>query len=220
RSSLSKDPAWAKMLRWQKSLVDSYGYSKLVRFQAGLADEYSASNAFEVGKLAMNVDGEWRVAFIANEHPELQYGTAPPPGDEAHPGLYGSSVLNGSIAGIPKNAAHKEEAWTLLRYLTTSSHALAQLANGLRNVPTTKSSLRSPEIRPDPHFAVFLRIYAHPRSSTVPITAVGVAYQDLFTSFITKWQAGHVRDLEAGLRDVDRQIDAHLKPPPASRPPQ
>jgi len=211
RSTLATDPAWARMLRWQKSLLDFYGYDKLVRFQAGLGDEYSASNAFEQGKLAMNLDGEWRVAFIKAEHPELQYGTAPLPVDGKHPELYGSSVLNGSIAGIPRNAPHKDQAWELLRYLTTSSHALAQMANGLGNVPTTTASLKSPELKLDPRFDVFLRIYSNPRSSTVPITAVGVAYQNLFTSFISKWQAGHVKDLQSGLRDVDHQIDAQLQ---------
>jgi multiple sugar transport system substrate-binding protein len=211
RSTLATDPAWARMLRWQKRLIDFYGYDKLVRFQAGLGDEYSASNAFEEGKLAMNLDGEWRVAFIKAEHPELQYGTAPLPVDDRHPELYGSSVLNGSIAGIPRNAPHKDQAWQLLRYLTTSSHALAQMANGLGNVPTTTASLHSPDLRLDPRFDVFLKVYANPRSSTVPITAVGVAYQNLFTSFISKWQAGHVKDLAAGLRDVDHQIDAQLQ---------
>ena len=211
RSTLAKDPAWARMLRWQKRLIDVYGYDRLVRFQAGLGDEFSASNAFEQGKLAMNLDGEWRVAFIKAEHPELQYGTAPLPVDDRHPELYGSSVLNGSVAGIPRNAPHKDQAWELLRYLTTSSHALAQMANGLGNVPTTTASLHSPELRLDPRFDVFLKIYANPRSSTVPITAVGVAYQNLFTSFISKWQAGHVKDLQAGLRDVDHQIDAQLQ---------
>lgn len=210
RSILAKSPGWARMLRWQKGLIDYYGYDKLVRFNAGAGDEYSASNAFELGKLAMNLDGEWRVAFIAKEHPKLQYGTAPLPVDPAHPELYGSSVLNGTIAGIPRNAKHKDEAWKLLKYLTTNSHALARLSNGLRNVPTTKASLRSPEIKPDPHFAVFLRIYAHPRSSTVPITAAGTAYQNLFTSFVAKWQAGRTKDLTGGLRKVDKQIDAQL----------
>jgi multiple sugar transport system substrate-binding protein len=211
KSILSRDPAWARMLRWQKSLVDFYGHDKLVRFQAGLGDEFSASNAFEQGKLAMNLDGEWRVAFIGAEHPELKYGTAPLPVDDAHPELYGSSILNGSIAGIPKDAQHKDAAWALLRYLTTSSHALAELANGLGNVPTTTASLRSPELKLDPRFQVFLKIYANPHSSTVPITAVGVAYQNLFTSFISKWQAGHANDLRAGLRNVDQQIDAQLQ---------
>jgi multiple sugar transport system substrate-binding protein len=85
------------------------------------------------------------------------------------------------------------------------------MANGLGNVPTTTASLHSPELKLDPRFDVFLKVYANPRSSTVPITAVGVAYQNLFTSFISKWQAGHVKNLQAGLRDVDHQIDAQLQ---------
>ena len=94
---------WTKWLNWQKTLIDWYGYNNLVKCQAGLGDEFSASNAFENGKLAMNLDGEWRVAFIAAEHPKLHYGTAPMPVDDAKPTLYGSGYINGTIIGIPKN---------------------------------------------------------------------------------------------------------------------
>jgi multiple sugar transport system substrate-binding protein len=209
-SILAKDPAWAKFLRWQKGLVDWYGYDKLQRFQAGLGQEFSASNGFETGKLAMNIDGEWRVAFIANEHPELKYGTAPMPVDDAHPELYGAGYINGTIIGIPKGVKHEDQAWALVKYLTTNDHFLAQFSNGIRNVPSTKSSLKSPEIKPDPHFSTFLKIFGNPHSATTPITAVGAGYQDLMQSFVTKWQAGHVKDLQAGLRNLDKQIDAQL----------
>ena len=47
KSSIGTDPAWAKMLTWQKDLIDWYGYDKLVKFQAGLGDVCSASSAFE-----------------------------------------------------------------------------------------------------------------------------------------------------------------------------
>ena len=209
-SILSKDPAWSRWLRWQKGLIDWYGYDKLVRFQAGLGDEFSASNAFETGKLAMHLDGEWRVAFIANEHPGLRYGTAPMPVDDAHPELYGSGYINGTIIGIPKNGKHEDQAWAIVRYLTTDSHALAMLSNGLRNVPTTKASLTSKEIVPDAHFATFLKIFAHPKSSTSPITASGTAYTNLVQNFVTKWQAGRVKDLAGGLRKLDSQLDAQV----------
>ncbi len=210
-SNLSKDPAWTKLMNWQKSLIDWYGYDKLVRFQAGLGDEFSASQAFETGKLAMNLDGEWRVAFLAAEHPELSYGTAPMPVDDAHPELYGSGYINGTIVGIPKNAKHKTEAWDLVKYLTTNDHALAELSNGIRNVPTTQSSLTSKEIKPDAHFAAFLKIFGNAKSSTSPIMASGVAYTNLVQSFFTKWQAGRVKDLAGGLKDVDKQLDAQVK---------
>ena len=205
---LSQDPAWTKWLTWQKGLVDWYGYNNLVRFQAGLGDEFSASNAFEAGKLAMNFDGEWRVAFIQAEHPNLNYGTAPMPVDDAHPELYGQGYTNGTIIGIPKNGKHTAEAWALVKYLTTNSHALAELSNGLRNVPTTKASAVSPEIKPDAHFATFIKIFTNPKSTTSPITAAGVAYTNLVQHFATQWQAGQVKNLHSGLVSLDKQLDA------------
>ena len=158
----------------------------------------------------MNFDGEWRVAFIQAEHPNMSYGTAPMPVDDAHPELYGSGYINGTIIGIPKNAKHKAEAWALVKYLTTNDHALAELSNGLRNVPTTKSSLTSKEIKPDAHFATFLKIFGNTKSSTSPITAIGAAYTNLVQAFVVKWQAGHVSNLQAGLKNLDKQIEAQL----------
>jgi multiple sugar transport system substrate-binding protein len=211
KSILATDPGWARYLAWSKSLIDWYGFDKLKRWQAGVGDEFSASNAFETGKLAMAIDGEWRVAFLQAEHPELKYATAPMPVDDAHRGLYGSANVNGTIIGIPKGAAHKDEAWALLKYLTTNSHALAELSNGLRNVPTTKASAKSPEIKPDAHFATFIKVFNNPQNTTMPITPVGSAFGTLLNNFIDSYQAGHVKDLKSGLQKVDKDTDAQLK---------
>ncbi len=211
KSVLGKDPAWSKMLKWQKNLVDWYGYKNLQKFNAGAADEFSASHAFEIGKLAMMIDGEWRVAFIQAEHPGLSYGTAPAPVDDSKPNLYGAGYVNGTIIGIPKGVKHKDEAWALLKYLTTNSHALALLSNAIRNVPSTKASLNSPEIKPDAHFKTFLKIFPNPNSTTTPITAAGNAYGSLIQAFTVKWQAGHAGNLQDGLKKVDKNIDAQLK---------
>jgi multiple sugar transport system substrate-binding protein len=211
KSILSTSPGWAAMLRWQKELIDWYGYDNLVRFQASAGDEFSAQQAFERGKLAMNLDGEWRVAFIQAEHPELKFGTAPFPVDDSQPDLYGSGYTSGSIIGIPKTSKHQDEAWELLKYLATDTGALVKMTNGIRNVPTTSEALSSPDIKPDPEFNIFLDIFANPNTRTTPITLVGSANQDLVDSFVTKYQAGKVDDLEAGLADLDKQIDAQLE---------
>jgi multiple sugar transport system substrate-binding protein len=210
KSSIGKDPAWAKLLTWQKDLIDFYGYDNLVKFQAGLGDEFSASNAFEKGKLAMNIDGEWRTAFIADEAPDLPYGTAPVPVDDDNPDLYGGGYTTGNIIGIPKRAEHKEQGWALLKFLATSDTAQVQLSNGLRNVPTTETSAKSPDLKPDPKFETFVKIVANKNTTTTPVTAAGSAYQELFNNFVNKWQAGRVSDLQAGLDDVDKPIDAQL----------
>jgi multiple sugar transport system substrate-binding protein len=172
-SNLAGDPRWAKLLQWQKSLVDWYGYDKLVRFNAGAGDEFSASNAFETGKIAMMIDGEFRTAFLADEHPELKYGTAPMPVDDDQPRLYGAGYVTGNIAGIPKGAKHPDQAWALLKYLALDPKAESVLSNELKNVPTTTASLRATELRPTPEFRPFLRIFAHPKTQTSPINAAG-----------------------------------------------
>jgi multiple sugar transport system substrate-binding protein len=210
KSSLSTNPGWAKMLQWQKVLIDWYGYDDLVRWQNTAGDEFSPQNAFEKGKVAMNVDGEWRVAFIKAEAADLAFGTAPMPVDDAQPDLYGSGYTTGSIVGIPKTSKHPDEAWELLKYLATDTGALVKMTNGIRNVPTTSDALMSSEIEPDENFQVFLDIFGHPETRTTPITVVGAANQELFDAFVTKWQAGKASDLQGGLANVDEQIDAQL----------
>ena len=209
KSALGKDANWSRLLRWQKGLIDYYGHGKLVKWQTGAGDEFSASHAFERGKLAMMMDGEWRVAFIAAEHPELEYGTAPMPVMGA--GTYGAGYINGTIIGIPERGKNREEAWKLVKYLTTNDHALATFSNGIRNVPSTRTAARSKELKPDKNFAVFTKIFTHPKSGTIPITPLGAAHLDTFQSFLAKWQSGKENDLAGGLKEVDKQIDAKMK---------
>jgi multiple sugar transport system substrate-binding protein len=210
KSAISKQPGWVEFMNWQKGLIDFYGFDKLRRWQAGAGDEFSASNAFERGKLAMAIDGEYRTAFIKAEHPKLNYGTAPMPVADSHPELYGAGYVTGNIVGIPKSAKNKDAAWELVKYLTTDQHGLSVLSNGLRNVPTTTASLKSNELTPDPKFKVFLDIFAHPKTATTPITAAGSANQELFQDYVAKRQAGKESDLQSGLAKVDTQIDAQL----------
>jgi multiple sugar transport system substrate-binding protein len=207
KSNIAGDPRWAAWLRWQKKLVDWYGYKNLVKWQAGTGDEFSASNAFEIGKVAMHLDGEWRTAFIKAEHPELSYGTAPVP--VSNPSRYGGGFVIGTIMAIPKGSDHPDEAWLLEKYLATNTKALTGMSLGLRNVPSTIPSLKIPVLRKDPHFRVFLDIFGSPKSSTQPVLKIGSQNQDTFAAFVGKWQAGHVKsqDLHKGLLNVDKQID-------------
>ena len=210
RSSLATDPGWARFLTWQRALVDWYGRADLDAFHTQVGDEFSTDNAFQAGRLAMCLDGEWRVAFIAVEADGLDYGTAPLPVDDGHPELYGSGHINGSVIGIPRRARHRDAAWTLVRYLATDEAALAKLSNGLRNVPSTRASLRSPILVPDDRFAVFLDIFAHDRSASAPMTPIGSDYQAMFEEVGRAWQEGQIDDLDAVLRDLDTAIDARI----------
>ena len=191
--------------------MDYYGHSKLVKWQTGAGDEWSSPHAFGREKLAMMIDGEWRVAFLAADHPKTKYGTAPMPVDPQKKSLYGAGYINGTIIGIPNRGGNREEAWKLVKYLTTNTHALAMFSNGIRNVPSTAAAARSKELKRDANFATFTSIFTNPRSTTIPVTPLGSAHLETFTSFLAKWQAGKVKDLKSGLADVDEQIDAKMK---------
>jgi multiple sugar transport system substrate-binding protein len=208
---LSKDPRWAAMLKWQKALVDWYGYDKLRKFTAASADEFGASNDFEIGRVAMQYDGEWRTAFLKAEHPELTYTTAPFPAADGQAGQYGSGPIAGDIVAVPKGSKHPDEAWLLIKYLASDTDALVGLSNRLRNLPTTKAANTSPKLAKDPHFAPFFKIFTNPKSQFNPLTPIGQQYGDTFAAFANKWQAGQVKDLAAGLKSLDKQISDELK---------
>lgn len=207
-SAITTDPAWQQMLRWQQKLVAWYGYDNLTRFIAGLGNEFSAGNAFEQGKVAMNVDGEWRVAFIKADKAEVAYQVAPMP--QVDPAKYGSGLLGGTTMGIPNGAHHPQASWLLEKYLAFDTTSMDALANGLLNIPSTKAALASPSVHKDKHFGQLLAIGANPNSAALPANPSGTASEDSVTQFLQQWEAGSIGDLSAGLASTANEIDSQL----------
>ncbi len=172
-SNISSDAGWAEIIEWQKEFVDEIGFDKLQAYSAGIGQEFSADNAFQTGQVAMNIDGEYRTAFIADQAPELNYSTVPIPTLESHSDSYGGGYITGNIGGIAKNSKNPELAWALLEYLTTDTDAVVKLSNGLKNAPTIASALESPDLEVSPQFQTFLDIMQNPNSKTTPPSKVG-----------------------------------------------
>jgi len=210
QSAVGADAGWPELMTWQRDFVQKIGYDKLQKFTAGLGQEFSADNPFQTGKVAMNLDGEWRTAFIKDQAPDLDYGTAPFPTADDHTDLYGGGYITGNIAGIGKGSKNPELAWALLKYLTTDTDAVVKAANGLGNVPTTTAALQSPNLSLPDQFQTFLDIMASPHSDTTPPSPVGAGYQKTFNDFWTKFQSGDGSGLTEGLKTVDKQINDQI----------
>jgi multiple sugar transport system substrate-binding protein len=217
-SAVATDPAWKALLEWQKQFIaDVYGNgdfatgSKRVQeFVAGAGNEFSTAQDFQAGRVAMNIDGEWRTAFIADGAPNLNYGTAPIPVPDDNASAYGMGMIGGTIIGIPRGSPHPEEAWLLLQYMATDTKTLVYMANNVRNVPTTYASLNSPDLDVTPQFKTFLDIFQNPGSHYKAASPIGSADQTILGDFVDKWQAGQDTDLEGGLQDAAKQIDDQL----------
>jgi multiple sugar transport system substrate-binding protein len=84
------------------------------------------------------------------------------------------------------------------------------MANGLKNVPSTKDSLSSPKLDVPSQFKTFLDIYGSGKMVANPSTPIGDAFLKAVNDFAEKWQAGSVPDLDAGLKQVDAQVNDEL----------
>lgn len=209
KSSLASDPKVTQFLAYQRSLVDALGgYQKLEKYRTTFGDEFSPQNPFETGKVAMALDGEWRIANIAGDKVNLDYGTAPFPVPDDQATTYGRGYISGTVVGISRNTTQKAAAWEFLRFLTTDTASLVHFANTISNVPSTPAALQSPQLASDAHFKTFLDIAANPHTSTTPASPNGGEYQTLFQDFAYDVEAGKVHDVQAGLKALDKKIDA------------
>ena len=209
-SAVATDPAWTEMMTWQKDLVDFYGADNLARFVAGAGNEWGAGHDFHHDRIAMMLDGEWRTAFISDLKPDLAYATAPFPVPDDQADTYGMGQIGGTIIGVPRGSPHPNEAWLLVKYMATDTDTLVHMANHVRNVPTTLEALKAPELDVTPQFETFLNILENPLSHYKETSAIGSADQELVSSFMEKWQAGKVADLQQGLDELGKQIDDQL----------
>ena len=209
-SAIGTDPAWQELMTFQKAFVDKIGYDKLKAFTSGLGEEFSADNAFQTGQVAMNLDGEYRTAFIDDQTPNLDYGTAPFPPLAAHSDLAGGGYITGNIGGISKGSKNPELAWALLKFLTTDTPTVVKLSNGLKNVPTTTDALQSPDLEVSDQFKTFIDIVSNPNTTTTPSSPVGAGYQQSMEDYWQKYQQGQGGDLATGLLGVDKEINDSL----------
>jgi multiple sugar transport system substrate-binding protein len=217
KSAFESDTSWAAMLEWQKKMIaDVYGPDGVRLLQeffaqlGGANSEWGPAQGFDIGKVAMTCDGEWRTAFIKQYQPSLDYSTAPMPVLDGIANTYGRGQIGGDVVGIPRGAPNASAAWLLVKYLATDTSAELKLAYTLGNVPTTYDSLKQTKQANDPHFKPFLGIFANPISDFKQLTTLGDSDQTMWSNFVDSWEAGKVPDLQAGLQDLATQIDQQL----------
>jgi multiple sugar transport system substrate-binding protein len=219
--AFASDPAWAEMFEWQKRFItDVYGngdfqtgVDKLQRFIAGTADEFSSANDFQIERVAITLDGEWRAGpnFIGLDAPDLNYDTAPLPTSPDASDIYGSGVAGGTVIGIPRGSAHEAEAWLLVKFMATDTDVLVYMANNAYNVPTTVDALQSPDLDFVPQFQTFMDAFNDPHSEYRPTTPIGDGLATYLDNFGDEWQTGKSTDLQGGLQTATEQTQTDLQ---------
>ncbi|MEY9937086.1 extracellular solute-binding protein [Streptacidiphilus sp. MAP5-3] len=210
KSALSSDPTWPALFSWQKSLVSQLGgYAHLEKLRTGYGDEFAA-NAFDKGKVAMQLDGEWRISNLQQDNVPFHWATAPFPVPDSMAADYGMGFQTGTIIGINRNSQKQAAAWDFVKFMTTDTNALVTFANAIDNVPSTLAALKSPDLKLPSTFQTFLNVAADPKSVTQPATPDGDNYVTILQNLGLDLQSGKQTDVTAGLKKADTDIDNSL----------
>lgn len=208
KSNLATDPAAKELFSWQKSLVEKLGgYKKLEKFRTGLGDEWGPKHPFHTGQVAMQLDGEWRGKMAKDAKLGFEIGAAPFPVPDDQVADYGKGYLSGTILGIANTSKKQNAAWELVKYLSTDTDAVVSFANAIHNVPSTVAALKSPKLNNDPLYRTFVDIAQHPKSAHAPSSVNGGAFLLTAQDLGVKYEAGREKDLAAGLKKTDAQVD-------------
>ncbi|GAA0484443.1 extracellular solute-binding protein [Streptomyces stramineus] len=208
KSRLSRGTAAKDFFTTQRKLITALGgYGPLETFRTTFGDEMSSQNAFLTGKVAMHMDGEWRGLMLNDRRPSFRWATAPMPVPDDQREKYGRGYLTGTVAGIAHSSKHQNAAWELVKFLTADTDQVVAFANAIHNVPSTKAALASPKLDRDPAFRTFLDIAQNAHSVSMPPSVNGGQYILSLQDFGYDSEAGRVRDLDKGLRRLDRRID-------------
>ncbi|WP_335936287.1 ABC transporter substrate-binding protein [Streptomyces sp. PTD5-9] len=211
KSNIAKDPAFAAMLTTQKKLVDDLGgYEKLEKYRTSFGDEWGAKHPFHTGQVAMQLDGEWRLGMAEESKPGFEIGVAPMPVADDQADTYGKGYLTGTVAGVAATSKKQNAAWELVKYMTTDTDAVVNFANAIHNVPSTLAALKSPKLKYDPRFKIFLDIAGDPNSTTTPPSVNGGAYLVSLQNLGFDIEKGRQKDVGAGLEKTAAEIDAAI----------
>ncbi|MCX5533512.1 extracellular solute-binding protein [Streptomyces sp. NBC_00006] len=208
-SRLAEEPDTYDYFKTTKKLMDAQGgYGALEKFRTSFGDEMSNQNAFLSGKLAMHMDGEWRGLMLKDAKAKFDWGVAPLPVPDDQAETYGRGYLTGTVTGIAHSSKHQNAAWELVKFLTSDTDQVVGFANAIHNVPSTFAALKSPKLDADPTFRTFLGIAKNKYSQVMPPSTNGGMYITQLQDFSYGEEAGEVHDLKAGLRRLDKLIDA------------
>lgn len=135
------DPANVAALTWETSFVKQYGAQNVANFIGSSGTYLTATDPFESGKLAMVYDGPWSIAFIEANVPHLasSIGVAPFPAPSSVPQNTGTSFIDTNPQIIPRGAAHPQQAFDFIKWLSTNPQLASSFANLVANLPQLKN---------------------------------------------------------------------------------
>jgi multiple sugar transport system substrate-binding protein len=130
------DPNIVKTFQWDVSIAKQFGLDKVMAFTSGFT---AGNNPFQMGKVAMYVDGVWQINFLQQNAPDLKYGVAAIP--YADPKYAESNDVGTNPIVVPTGSKHPKEAMEFALFMGRSKEISSEFSAMISNLPQIKSEL-------------------------------------------------------------------------------
>lgn len=111
-------PKIVEALEWMDQVYSVIGGAQAMADFMASSQIEGAAEPFISGKIAMRVDGNWALDYVAKYRPRMDFVVVPPP---APKGRESVSWSGGFCWSIPRGARYTEEAWQLAKYLNSKA---------------------------------------------------------------------------------------------------
>ncbi len=115
RTCTMDEPAIVAALDWWVKFYDHFGGRESIPAYETMFVQ-GAFDPFFSGKLAMKIDGNWKLQDIATANLDFDFGVVPVPVPKGKPYITWSG---GFSFAIPKGARHPELAWEFIKWMTS-----------------------------------------------------------------------------------------------------
>lgn len=133
---------------WTEVTFDSDEAREALEFYVGMVtDGFAGSHsmvdagwggeAFGQGRVAMAMEGNWVIAYLRDQFPDLNWGTAVLP---AHPDGGRASMVFTVCYGVASNNDYPEQSWELVNFLTGAEGSQMVAEEGFGVIPPAMSA--------------------------------------------------------------------------------
>lgn len=203
------DPNVVKGVTWLVDFWKAFDPDKIARFQSSNQGAASGLHPFTVGKVGMMISGEWFMPNIIKQAPNMNYGVAPIPYPSGHPEFKNVGSVGGNPMVIPKGAKDPEQAWELIKWLSTEGQRLGvqpkYYKDDLLAVPSLKELANNPTLAPSEQMAFFWKYSGEKNVTPFPPIPEAATFGKQLSTNIQQAEMGKMT-VQQALEDVQKQI--------------
>lgn len=201
-------PATLKGVQWMVNVWKQFDPTKVQRFISGSSGAVNNVDPFALGKVGMEISGEWFMPTIIQQSPNLDYGVAPIPYPAGHPEYGNMGSVGGNPLVVLKGAQDPQQSWNLIDWLATSGEVMGtqdkKLFQEIYAVPALKFLVNDTKLAPTPQMSFFWKYSSGEHIIPFPPVPDATSYLTAIASAVQNAEVTSV-SVKSALQQVQNQ---------------